>query len=168
VQFNPLRLGKYYFLRLTRLKGDPNTLAKGVGFGIFIGILPLFPIQTALLISLTLLLRIHTITAVLAASIVSNPLTFAPQYYYTWKVGNFVLPGQVSWEHLQTTITTIHQQDLLDGVRTLTHLGYKALSVILAGGTIIGIPLAALGFYIGLHFFTALEKKRNARRKAQN
>ncbi len=165
MKFNPFRLFRYYLLRFTRLRGDPYSLSRGTGVGIFIGVLPLLPVQTIILIPLTLLLRVNTIAAVIAASVVSNPLTFVPQYYYTWKVGNKILPGRVSWEYLQEIMATIHHESLLNGIRTLSHLGFKSLSVILTGGAIIGLPLAVIGYYIALNFFIRLRAKRIAKQK---
>lgn len=165
MKFHPFRLFRYYLLRFTRLRGDPYSLARGTGLGIFIGVLPLLPVQTILLVPLTLLLRVNTIAAVIAASVVSNPLTFVPQYYYTWKVGNSVLPGRVDWEQLQAIMTTIHQESLLDGIRTLTSLGFRTLSVILTGGAIIGLPLAVLTYYLALNFFLTIRAKRIAKHK---
>jgi len=165
MKFNPFRLFRYYLLRFTRLRGDPYSLARGTAVGIFIGVLPLLPVQTILLIPLTLLLRVNTIAAVVAASLVSNPLTFVPQYYYTWKVGNIILPGRISWEQLQEIMAAIHHENLLIGFRTLSHLGFKTLSVILTGGAILGLPLAVIGYYLALNFFIRLRAKRITKHK---
>jgi uncharacterized protein (DUF2062 family) len=165
VKFNPFRFFRYYLLRFTRLRGDPYSLARGAAVGIFVGVLPLLPVQTILLIPLTLLLRVNTIAAVIAASVVSNPLTFVPQYFYTWKTGNMILPGRISWEELQNTMTTITQEGLLEGISTLSNLSFKTLSVILTGGTIIGIPLAVIGYFVALKFFITLQAKRAAKHK---
>lgn len=165
MQFHPVRLVRYYFFRLIRLRGDPHSLAGGIGFGLFVGILPLFPVQTIILIPLALLLRTNTLAAIFAATAASNPLTFLPQYYYTWKVGNMILPGRVSWEHLQEVMLILDQGTFLEGISTLTHLGFKSLSVILIGGTIIGLPIAVVGYFIALYFFKTLHRKRMARHK---
>ncbi len=71
------RLPKYYLLRIKRLRGDPYYLARGIGFGVFMGVLPLVPIQTLLLIPLSAALQVSTIAALIASIIVSNPLTFS-------------------------------------------------------------------------------------------
>ncbi len=163
--YHPFRLIRYAFLRLTRLRGDPYSLARGTGFGIFIGVLPLLPVQTIILIPLTLLLRINTISAIIAASVVSNPLTFVPQYYYTWKVGNSILPGRISWEQLQEIMSMIKTGSLLEGIATLSHLSFNTLSVILTGGVVIGLPLAVIGYFMALKFFVTLRTKRLAKQK---
>lgn len=165
MKLNPFRLFRYYFLKFTRLRGDPYSLAKGTSVGIFIGVLPLLPVQTILLIPLTLLLRVNTIAALIAASLVSNPLTFVPQYYYTWKVGNIILPDRVSWERLQHIMDMIKSGSLLEGISTLYHLSFDTVSVILIGGAIIGLPLAVVGYFIALKFFVTLKAKRIAKHK---
>ena len=152
---------------MIRLRGDPHSLAIGIGFGLFVGILPLFPVQTILLIPLTLLLRINTIAAIFAATAASNPFTFLPQYYYTWKVGNAILPGQVSWEHLQEVMIILNQGTFLEGINTLVHLGFKSLSVILVGGAIIGVPVAVAGYYLALYLFRALHRKRMTKHRLE-
>ena len=165
MKFNPFRFFKYYILRFTRLRGDPYSLARGTALGIFIGVLPLLPVQTLILIRLTLLLRVNTIAAVIAATAVSNPLTFVPQYYYTWKTGNMILPGRISWEQLQNIMATISHEGLLEGISTLSHLSFKTLSVLLTGGAIIGLPLAVIGYFAALKFFVTLQAKRIAKHK---
>ncbi len=154
------RLPRYYLLRIQRLRGDPDYLAQGIGFGVFMGVLPLVPIQTLLLIPLSAALRVSTIAAFIASLAVSNPLTFVPQYYLTWKLGNFILPGRISWKHLQEVLLTIQQEGFFDGIITFSHLGVKAIVVLLCGGTIIGLPLAAISYVISLHLFRAVRKKR--------
>lgn len=159
------RLPKYYFLRVKRLRGDPYYLAQGIGFGVFMGVLPLVPIQTLLLIPLSVALRVSTIGALIAATLVSNPLTFVPQYYLTWKIGNFILPGRISWQHLEHVLLTIENEGLLDGITTFSQLGFKAITVILTGGALIGVPLGVVSYFVSLHFFRAMRRKRAEKHK---
>ncbi len=154
------RLPRYYLLRIKRLRGDPDYLAQGIGFGVFMGVLPLVPIQTLILIPLSAALRVSTIAAFLASIIVSNPLTIVPQYYLTWKLGNCILPGRISWEHLQEVLLTIQNEGFFDGIITFSHLGIKSIGVLLTGGVIIGLPLAAVSYVISLYLFKAVRKKR--------
>lgn len=165
MKFHPVRLIRYYFFRLIRLRGDPHSLATGIGFGLFVGILPLFPVQTMILIPLALLLRINALAAFIAASVASNPFTFFLQYYYTWKVGNSVFPGRISWEHVHEVMTILDRGTFMEGINTLVHLGFNSLSVLLVGGTIIGLPIAVIGYFIAFYFFSTLKKKRMARHK---
>jgi len=161
---NPLRklarLPRYYFLRIKRLKGDPEYLARGFAFGIFMGILPLAPVQTIILVPLTILLRISTLAAFIAGILVSNPLTFIPQYYFTWKIGDAVLPGWVTWAQIETALRVIAEQGLLDGIAALSQLGVKAIAVIETGGAIIGLPAGIISYFFVRRFFHAVHDRR--------
>jgi len=154
------RLFKYYLLRIKRLRGDPDYLARGIGFGVFMGVLPLVPVQTLLLIPLSVAFRVSTIAALIAATLISNPLTFLPQYYITWRIGNLLLPGRISWPHLEQALVTIENEGLLDGIASFSHLGLKAISVILTGGALIGMLLGVVSYIVSFYFFRTLQKKR--------
>ena len=159
------RFFRYYILRIKRLRGDPVYQARGIGFGVFMGVLPLVPVQTLLLIPLSVALRASTLAALIAATLVSNPLTFVPQYYLTWKLGNIILPGRVSWEHLQAVLLTIENEGLLDGMLTFSTLGVKAIAVILTGGILIGLPLGVICYFVSLRIFRTLQRKRAEKHK---
>ena len=159
------RLFKYYILRIKRLRGDPYYLARGIGFGVFMGVLPLVPIQTLLLIPLSAVLQVSTIAALIASIIISNPLTFLPQYYLTWKLGNFILPGRISWEQLHNVLLTIQNEGFFDGIITFSHLGIKTIFVLLTGGALIGLPLGLVSYFVSLQLFRALRRKRAEKHK---
>jgi len=60
---------KYYFLRLIRLREEPHELALGLAFGIFTGMMPIMPFQSALAVTLALIFRGSKITALIGTSI---------------------------------------------------------------------------------------------------
>jgi uncharacterized protein (DUF2062 family) len=170
------RLPRYYFLRVKRMKGEPEYLARSFAFGIFMGVLPLMPVQTIILVPLTILLRCSTITAMLAGYVVSNPLTFVPQYYSCWKLGNAVLPSWVSWEQIRAALHVIinpdPQLDLIEstlhGLTALSKLGFKAIAVMETGGTIIGLPIAIISYFLALRFFWTVRQKRAVKHRLDN
>jgi hypothetical protein len=166
-----LRLPRYYFLRVRRLKGDPEYLARGFAFGVFMGVLPLMPIQTIILVPLTILLRVSTITAIVAGTLVSNPLTFMPQYYLTWKIGNAILPGEVSWEQLDKVLHEVARfmaeehllRGIADSLTAISRLGLNTVAVLLTGGAIIGIPAGIISYFFARNFFHAVRNRRMKR-----
>ncbi|WP_417914156.1 DUF2062 domain-containing protein [Candidatus Electronema sp. JM] len=160
------RMSKYHFLRLRRLKGDPEYLARGVGFGVFIGNLPLIP-QSFFLVSLTMLLRISTVAAFISSTVVNNPLTVMFQYYLSWKVGSAVLPGGCSWTQLQAALR-MFDQGLRIGLSAVSGLGMKTLGVLLTGGTIIGV-VSGVACYLGSRwFFWTVKRKRAMKHRLNN
>ena len=154
------RIARYYYLRFIRLQGTPYSLATGAALGAAIGITPTLPLHTVMIISITLLLRVNTIAALIAGSVVSNPLTFAAQYYLSWKIGDMILPGRLSWERLQEVLALVKEAGLVDGIKILNQLSMDALLVMLTGGLALALPLGLTTYFFSYRFFDHVQKKR--------
>ncbi len=157
---NLKRTIRYFSLRFKRLRGDPRSLAMGTAIGIFVGITPTMPLHTVTIVGLTLLFRASTIAALVAATAISNPLTFVPQYYLAWKVGNALLPGRLSWETLQGLLRIITENGFIDALKAISNLSGDALLVMLTGGFILALPLAIASYFLSLRFFHKIREKR--------
>jgi len=151
---------RYYSLRFKRLGGDPKSLAMGTAVGIFIGITPTVPLHTVAIIGVTLLMRVNTIAALISATIVSNPLTFVPIYYLSWKIGNFLLPGRLTWERLQEVLEVITSESFLVSLKTVSNLSINAVLVMMIGGILLAIPPTLVSYYFSLRFFIKVREKR--------
>lgn len=157
----PKRAAKYYYLKFLRLQGDPHSLALGVAIGLFIGITPTVPLHTALILILAWLLRGNILAALLAATVVSNPLTWLPQYYFSWRLGSWLLPGQLSWERIQALLGLFTSgPSFKQSLILLGQLGLKAATVMLLGGVLLAIPFTCTGYILTLKLFRAIRKKR--------
>lgn len=132
----------------------------GTAIGIFIGVTPTMPLHTVTIISLTLLFRASTIAALIAATAISNPLTFVPQYYLAWKVGDAMIPGRLSWEQLQGLLRVLSNTGFIDGLKAISHLSGDALLVMLTGGFILALPLAIASYFLSFRFFYKMREKR--------
>lgn len=160
MKFNISRTIQYYFIRFKRLQGDPVSLALGCAVGVLIGISPTLPLHTVLIIGITLLFRISTIAGLITATVVSNPLTFVPQYYLCWLVGNWVLPGKLSWQGMQEELNLLMRSGFGESLKSISVLGIDAILVMLTGGFITGIPLAVATYFLTVHFFIKIQEKR--------
>lgn len=158
--FNPPRLFRYYSLRFKRLKGDPKSLAMGTAVGIFIGLTPTVPLHTIAIVGTTLVMRVSTIAALIAATIVSNPLTFALQYFLAWKIGDLILPDRLTWARIQEVLNAITSQGFVDSLKTVSTLSFDAVLVMMVGGILLAIPPTLLSYYFTLRFFIKLREKR--------
>jgi uncharacterized protein (DUF2062 family) len=105
---------------------------------------------------------------VIAGTMISNPLTFMPQYYITWKLGNAVLPGRISWEHLEKVLLAVSDEGLLNALATFSHLGIRTITVLLTGGALIGIPAGIISYFFALKFFRTLRVHRLRKQKLNN
>ena len=153
----PHRTLKYFYLRFVRLKGDPHTLAKGIAIGVFIGSTPTVPFHTVLTLSLALIFRASKFPALVASMLVTNPFT----YYFSWRVGNWLTPWDLSWERISAVKEIVLAgSGFFEIISAFGKLGQEAIIAMLVGGVIYATPLALLGYMASYKFFLAVQKKR--------
>lgn len=80
---------------LLRYRGTPHQVALGFAVGIFVALTPTVGIQMALGAFIAHLLRANRALPV-ALAWISNPLTMGPLYYFNYRVGLILLPGDES------------------------------------------------------------------------
>jgi len=157
----PHRTAKYYYLKFLRLQGDPHSLAMGVAIGLFVGITPTIPLHSALIIILAWPLRGNILAALVAATAVSNPVTWLPQYYFSWRLGNWLLPGHLSWDRIQSLLGLFASRaSFKQSLVLLGQMGLEAAVVMLLGGILLAIPFTCAGYILTFKFFRAIRKKR--------
>ena len=161
MKLQPRRAARYYYLRFIRLRGHPNVLARGVAVGVFIGITPTIPFHTILAILFSFILRGSKVAALLATFAVSNPLTFFPQYYFSWKIGNWLSPGQHSWEEVSGLIDSIvNGGNFAETFSALAAIGFDSLMILVGGGIILATPFTIVFYFWSYFIFRSLHKKR--------
>ncbi len=165
----PKRTAKLYYLKFLRLRGEPVYLAKGVALGVFIGITPTIPLHTALILALAFPLRASKISSLLASWVVSNPLTFFAQYYFSWRLGNLLMPGSLSWRKISHVLGLIEQgTGFQEIIQQITTLGTKAICAMVLGGILLALPFAVVGYFLALNFFKKIAARRNRRQITDN
>lgn len=162
------RTFRYYFLRFKRLQGSSRSLALGSAIGTAVGITPTIPLHNVLILAFALLFRVNPIAGILAGTIISNPLTIPPQYYLCWKIGDYFLPGRLTWERIRELLELIQKEGLMDSLDLIHIMGLDAVMVMMLGGLVLAIPTGILT-YIGVYrFFTQLRQKKRARHLLNN
>lgn len=151
---------RYYSIRFTRLQGSNRSLAMGAAIGAAIGATPTLPFHNILILGFTLLFRVNPIAGIITANIVSNPLTFAPQYFLAWKIGDFFLPGRLSWQKICGILTLVKEKGFLESLDILRQLGADTIVVMLLGGAVLAIPTGIVTYVIVFRFFAKLREKR--------
>jgi hypothetical protein len=158
------RTARFYYLKFLRLRGEPDYLAKGVALGVFIGITPTIPLHTALILALAFPLRASKISSLLASWLVSNPLTFAAQYYFSWRLGNLLLPGSLGWHKINHVLGIIREgASFMEIIHQIATLGTKAIFAMVLGGSLLALPFTVIGYYLSLNFFKKIAERRQRR-----
>ena len=160
MQINLKRFIRLNFLRLKRLRGNPHSLAFSLALGVFVGLTPTLPLHTIIIICICILLRVSPIAAIIGSTIVSNPLTFALQYYLAWKIGDLCLPDRLTWDRVQETLQTIRAEGMINGMKTLSDLSIDGMLVMMCGGLLLALPFAVISYYLSFIFFQKIRKKR--------
>lgn len=159
---NTKRTCRYYYLKFVRLKGDPQSLAWGTAIGTFLGITPIIPIHTVSVLLVTFFTRTSTIAGLLATLIVCNPVTYVPQYYFSTVIGNAVTPYNFTWERIKAVLDVLlSKPGIMESLQALVGLGYEAVIVLLAGGSILALPFAIASYFLSLWLFIRIRKKRS-------
>ncbi len=161
MKLEPRRAARYYYLKFIRLKGHPSVLARGVAVGTFIGITPTIPFHTVLALIIAFILRGSKVAALLSTIIVSNPITILPQYYFSWQIGNWLTPGEHSWEEVSGLIDAIiNGGKFRETLAALGEVGIDSLIILLAGGIVLALPFTIAFYCLSYHFFKSIQKKR--------
>jgi len=158
---NPKRLSRLYYLKFKRLQGSPQSLAKGTAIGIFLGITPIIPLHTVLVILVTLITRTSTVAAFLATVMVCNPLTYVAQYYFSIVIGNAVTPYDFNWERMKGVLDIIiAKPGFTESLQAFAGLGMEAVIVLLIGGSILALPFSIASYFLSLRFFIKIRDKK--------
>ncbi len=129
-----------------------RSVATGFAAGLFAGVIPI-PLHMALAIILCIALRGHVALAILATWVI-NPVTFAPIYYFNYKLGAFIL-GQTPPANLPMG----HYEALLQHIDAIW-------LPLLAGSLVCGIVVALVSYVtIRLYWRSQVLKSWKKRRQ---
>ena len=161
MKLEPRRAARYYYLKFIRLRGHPSVLARGVAVGTFIGITPTIPFHTVMTLFFAFILRGSKVAAILATFAVSNPLTFFPQYYFSWKIGTWFIPTEHTWDDVSVLIdAVINGSNIRATLAALAEIGFDSLVILVGGGIILALPFTIIFYLLSFMFFRTLQKKR--------
>jgi len=83
------RAFRLFFLRILRLKGQPEEVAGGIAIGVFIGLTPTVPLHTILSVLIAFLLGKSKLAAALGG-LIANPFMLPLIYILDYKVGRML------------------------------------------------------------------------------
>jgi len=149
----PIKKAYYRFLKI---RGNPREIALGFALGVFVGMTPFMGLHTAIAIPLAALFKWNKFSAALAVWI-SNPLSAPVIYGITYYVGEKVLFIKNGYQ-LPTEFS-------LDALFYTLQKAPGIIGILVVGGIVVGIPLAALGYYFSLK--TILEYRTSIQRKLE-
>ena len=147
------RLFRFWYLKLIRLRESPHSIAMGLSVGVFVGCLPIIPLQTLTALILAFIIRCSKIAAA-AGTWVTNPL-YAPFVYYgMYQLGRTIIPvGKKEFEPEELTLMNI------------INLGWDFFLLMFLGGVLVGLVLAVATYFISVYLISLYHRKRELRMK---
>ena len=142
----PLRLT---YLKLLRLRGKPDVVAKGLAVGVFAGCFPFFGIQSLLGIALATILRGSKVAA-MAATWISNPLTYVPIFVFNYNIGKIILG---------TKDAALPPLDI-ESFTAFKELGATFATTLLTGSFVVGIILAVITYFYSIAILERWHRNR--------
>ena len=139
-------------------------MALGMSFGIFAGMMPIMPFQTALAVALALFFKTSKITAAIGTW-VSNPLNWYFQYYYTYKIGALILGLPEKGRIFSSIMNSVQKgEEALSIIGKIIGAGSSMIGAFIIGGVIFGIVFSIPAYFIFLKLFQWLRQWRRKRR----
>lgn len=140
------RSARYLYLRVLRAEGSTGAIARGLAAGVFAGMFPFFGAQTLLGVGIAFLLRGNKLAAA-AGTWISNPLTYAPIYWFNYQVGRWLLgaPPEIAidWQ----------------SPRQLLQLGLRVARPLLLGCFLMGLLAAAIAYGLSIAYIPRLRRR---------
>lgn len=129
------------YQRFLKIRGCPKEIARGLAFGLFVGMSPTLGFQTLIAVPLAALFKSNKLAAAVGVWI-SNPVTAPVLYGSTYLVGARLMdlgrhpaaPGVAEGSSLLTMIAKTPE----------------IVWAMTVGGVVLGLPVAVLGYYLSL------------------
>lgn len=153
---------RQYLRQFRQLQGDPGYLARGLAVGVFVGIAPLMPFKTVIIVFLTLVFSASTIAGILSCTVICNPITYLPLYYIAWRVGDLLLPGRASWEQIMSWFHALQQVGIREAAVLTAQAGLDICLVMLVGGILLALPFALISYPLASFLFSRMAKKKGS------
>lgn len=145
------RVARYMYLRVLRLRASAHSIALGLAIGIFIGFMPIVPLQTFTVLALAFVFRCNKFTAVMGTWI-SNPVDLVPFYWLLFTVGNFFMPES----------STGFKAENIAGLNVL-EMGWSVFSTMTVGGLIMGIPCSIITYFVSKRMVEGYRRRKALR-----
>lgn len=149
-----IRRSRLIYLKLLRLRGKPAVVAKGLAIGVFAGCFPFLGLQSFIGIILASIFRGSKVAA-MAATWISNPLTYVPMFVFNYKIGKLLL-GTEDTELLPSDINSF---------AAFKELGAMFAITLFAGCFVVGIILALITYFYSLALLERWRDHRHLKRK---
>jgi uncharacterized protein len=146
------RLKRLLVHRILGLDDTPHRIAWGVLLGAIVTFTPTMGFQIAIYVALAAIVRANKISGI-PILFLSNPFTAVPMYYFTWRVGALLTPGErISNDKVRLKLKRLTDEDAglgeliepefwTDLGRAMVDMGLELWVGGVLFGAVVGVPL---------------------------
>lgn len=148
-----------------KLGSSPQSIAAGLGLGMFVAFTPTIGIQIILAVIVATIFRVNKAAAI-APVWITNPVTAAPVYTFNYVIGALFVPGPPMSEvsHLLVNISKSMSKmqfwQMKEQFDMILHIGRSILIPLCLGSVIVGTVLGILTYLISLKLLIFVLKRR--------
>lgn len=125
--------------RFLKIRGHPRAIALGFALGILIGMTPFMGLHTIVAVAVAALFKWNKISAAISVW-VTNAVTAPFIYYATYLVGARIMGIERAFQ--------LKEINSLSAVHNLILKTPEIVWAMIVGGMVIGLPLAAVGYWV--------------------
>lgn len=142
-----------YYTKILRQAGEPSYIARGVALGLLVGWVIPMGFQIVIVLPLAFVFRAAKIPAIVF-TFVSNHFTVFFLYPLQCWLGSLVLRGGLTYDSLadmmKKIIAALEKASMREAWEQFSTLGMQVITAFFAGGLLLGVPSAVLGYFVTL------------------
>jgi len=147
------------YIRLVKQTGTPESVARGVAVGFFVGLLIPMGGQIIIAVALAFLLKANKIMA-MACTWISNPWTAVLIYPFQCYIGSKAIGGDLTIGSLENTIRSFLAEPSFSA---FMDLGQDIVVPFFLGGAMLAIPTALITYYAAYGVLVSHRKRAAAK-----
>ncbi len=140
-------------------------MARGCALGVFMGIMPVLPLRSALIFLVCVPLRANVIAALIVGTLVGNPFALVAWYSLALTCGNMLMTNTITWERVSGVLSGVRDAGgITERLSLVATMGWDLVFVLLAGGSIVAFPVAMTSYLVALRYFLNREGSPSGQR----
>ena len=147
------------YLRLVKQTGTPESVARGVAIGFFVGLLIPMGVQIIIAVAIAFLLKANKVMAI-ACTWISNPWTAIIIYPFQCYIGSRAIGGDLTIHSLENTIRTFLAEPSFGA---FMDLGQDIVVPFFVGGAMLAVPTALVTYYATYGIIVSHRKRAAAK-----
>ncbi|MBN2856936.1 MAG: DUF2062 domain-containing protein [Candidatus Delongbacteria bacterium] len=150
-----MRTVKYFVLLFVRKEDSPENIAHGLAMGIFVGFLPIIPLQTVFILLLCTIFKTNKLAGVIGSTALTNPFSAMPVFYAQHFLGRIFILHEFSYDKFKHLFFHFSISEINEVGKEILIM-IKMVSI---GGVILGVLFYPFAYYFTKNYIIKLRKK---------